>query len=152
MIVVKSNIYRKILIFGINLIIPIIFLIYSITTFMNFALLSTELGENLISYRLSMFISIGISISITILFYISRVFPKNSFKRSVYLFVVSLLMVIDGFLWAQFSVIQIKIEDIGSFSVDSTLIFIGLIILLSLNVFLKGFDLYGILSLSYKST
>ena len=141
MIPIKANKLRKITKVGINLIIPIVLLIYSITIFLNSGLFSKDLVDYLINYRTAIFISIGISISITILFYISRVFPKNSFKRIVNQFVVSLLMLMDSCLWVNFSVFEIGIEGVGFFSVDSTLILIGLTILLSINVFLKGFDL-----------
>ena len=141
MLVIETSKIRKIIKVGINLIIPIFFLIYSITFFLNSALIGNDLGDYLINYKSAIFISIGISISITLLFYISRVFPNNSFKRNVNSFLVSLLMLIDGCLWANFSVLEISIEDVGFFSVDSTLIFVGLIIFLSITVFLRGLHL-----------
>ncbi|GAI06011.1 unnamed protein product, partial [marine sediment metagenome] len=116
-------------------------LIYSITILLDSTLVSNVLGGYLQPYKITIISSIGISILITILFCISRVFPKNSFKKSVNLFVTSLLMLIECVIWAHFSLIEIRIEDVGSFSVDATLIFMGLIILLSLNVFIRGFDL-----------
>ena len=141
MIVVNSNKYRKVIKLGITYITPLVLLIYSTTILLDPTLASNILGNNLVSYQLAIISSVGISILILILFYISRVFPKNSVKRSVNLFGISLLMLIDGCIWAKFSVLEIRIENVGSFSVDSTLIFIGLIILFFINVFLNGFGL-----------
>lgn len=143
MTVVNAIKYRKIIKLGINIIMPVILLIYSTTILLDPTLVSNVVGNNLVRYQLTIISSVGISILILILFYISRVFPKNSFKRSVNLFGVSLLMLIDGYIWAKFSFIEVVIEDIGSFSVDSTFLFKGLIVFLSLNVFLKGLDLFS---------
>ena len=52
-------------------------------------------------------------------------------------------MLIDGFTWMGLGLIEIILEGIGSISVDLTPLFMGLIIVLSLNLFIKGFDLFS---------
>lgn len=80
---------------------------------------------------------------ITLLYFVSRVFPKVSFKRKATVFIISLLMLVDDVIWADLSLIKVIVEGSGSISVDITPIFNGFIIILSFNLFIKGFNLFN---------
>lgn len=132
------NKFHKVIKIGINYISPIVLLIYVITTFINLSLFSTELGTDAIRYRIATYSSIGITVLITLLYIVSRVYPKVSFKRKATVFIISLLMLIDGFIWVNLSLIEFSLQDFGSFSVDFSLLFTGIVILLLINVVVKG--------------
>jgi len=142
MTVVNTIKYRKIIRVGINFLAPIVLLIYLVTTFMNLSLINAELGMDVIRYRTATYSSIGITILITALYLVGRVYPKISIKRKVIYFMISLLMLADVIIWKNLGLVKIVMEDIGSISVDFTPIFMGLIIVLSLNLLIKGFDLF----------
>ena len=142
MTVVNTNKYQKIIKAGLNFLVPSILLIYFISSLMTLSLFSAELGNDAIRYNIMIFSSIGITSLITGLFYLSRVYPKFSIKKRISVFTISLLTLTDSIIWWDLRIIEILIEGIGSISVDLTPLFLGLLILLSCNLFLKGLNLF----------
>ena len=144
MTVVNEIKYRKMIKVGINFIAPIVLLIYLVTSFMNLSLISAEFGIDAIQYRTATYSSIGITVLLTVLYFLGRVYPKVSLKRRVTIFIISLLVLTDGIIWWDLRIIEIFMEGTGSISVDLTPLFLGIIILLSCNLILKGFNLFSI--------
>lgn len=144
-VVNNTNNHRKIIKIGINFIIPIVILIFVLTSFMNLSLFSAELGIDATRYSTASYNSIGITVLIVVLYYVGKVFPKVSLKRKVTIFIISLLILTDVVIWANLSLIEIVMEGIGSISVDLTPLFMGFVIVLILNLFIKGCGLFNII-------
>jgi hypothetical protein len=144
MTVVNTSKYRKIIGYGINFIAPTVFQIYLLTSFINFSIFSSQLGIDAIRYKIAIYCSIGITVFIIPLYFVARVYPKFSLKRKATVFITSLLMLTDGIIWASLGLIEIFMEGIGTISVDFTPLFMGLIIILTLNLFIKGGVLFNI--------
>ena len=142
MTVVNGNKSRKIIKFAIIYLAPIVFLIYVLISLADFSFLISTFGTETLHYEIAIIGSIWITLLIIILYYVSRIYPKASYRRKFLILVISLLMLIDGIMWADLGLIEIVIEGIGSISVDFTSLFIGIFIILSLNLIVIGFNLF----------
>lgn len=134
--------HRNFIRYGIKFVLPMVFVIYILISLMNFSLFISILGINVVRYEISIFSSIGITVLITIFYFISRIYPKNSDGRKVILLTISLLFLIDGIIWAGLGLIMVMIEGGGLILVDITPILMGSNVILFLNVVLNGITLF----------
>jgi len=95
----------------------------------------------LFKLRILTYLSVGISILISLFYFIGYKYPKNSVKRASFLSISSVLILVDLLGWSRLNVLQIRVGGVGELHLDSTPLFLGVIILISLGVLTKLIDL-----------
>ena len=88
------------------------------------------------------YISVGFTILISISYYLGYYYPRNSSRRAIFLLISSLCILIDVCLVSLAAIIEVEIEGIGIVIIDTRVLFVAPIILLSFNVFKKVIDLF----------
>lgn len=87
-------------------------------------------------------ISLGFTVLISISYYLAYYYPRNSSRRALFLLISSICILIEVWLASLTAFIEVKIEGVGTVSIDSRALFIAPVILLFFNVLKKAIDLF----------
>lgn len=94
----------------------------------------------LIKFQILTYFSLGISISISLCYFAGYSHPKNSVKRAVFQSISPVLILVDILGWSSLNALQIKVGGVGEIHLDTTPLFLVVIIIVSIGVLTKLID------------